>query len=556
MKNKSEISGFILIASMYCVGMYTLPLQLMRFDLSLIPGDLGDARLNNYFLEHGYKWLTGQVASFWDAPFLYPTVRTMSFSDNHLGTLPIYALFRFLEFDRETSYQIWFLVIFTLNYFSCAWVLRKLSINPLGAAVGAFIFSFSLPVLARIGHCQLLPRFMIPFAFYFAFKYFENPTNKLFGLTCFSVALQFYLTMYMGLFLSLGLICLYISNYILKNKTNKNKRKAIPWNYREIATKISLLALSLTILLPLILPYYKTSLELGGRPWGEIESMLPRISSYFYPPGGSLLWNWLTPIGKMLPMSWEHQIFVGAFPLTAFIIMPVFYSRYKKDPLQKKAMLVWLTMSLLILLTLYFGFTLYKFVPLIPGMSGIRGVTRIILMNLFLLSIIIGTIITKISDKAFFSSIFRQIIVIPIFLLLIVLDQYVITSNANSYSKIESQNRLKIIENLIQKKDPSIRVFAYMPSKSSEPPCVIHLDAMLTAQNLNVATVNGYSGKFPPGYLGYFYDHYDRCEAYYIWMIASTQKYIGSANRYDVFNNVIIIGRDDCSGGNIRFDGK
>ncbi len=84
--------------------MYIVPLQMMHFDLSFIPGDIGDARLNNYFLEHGYKWLTGQVESFWNAPFFYPTIRTMSLSDNHLGVLPIYALFRFLHFDRETSY--------------------------------------------------------------------------------------------------------------------------------------------------------------------------------------------------------------------------------------------------------------------------------------------------------------------------------------------------------------------------------------------------------------------------------------------------------------------
>lgn len=545
MKNKAEISGFLLVASMYCVGMYILPLQVMRFNLSMIPGDLGDARLNNYLLEHGYKWLTGQVASFWDAPFFYPALRTMSFSDNHLGTLPIYALFRLLEFDRETSYQFWFLVIFTLNYFSCAWVLRKLSINALGAAVGAFIFSFSLPVLARIGHSQLLPRFMIPFAFYFAINYFETKTKKYFMLACLSFAIQFYLTIYMGLFLSLGLIFLSISHFILLDKKIKHTQKAIPWPYKEVAMKALLLILSFIILLPLILPYYKTSLELGGRQWGEIETMLPRISSYFYPPSESLSWNWLTPIGSMLPMSWEHQIFVGAFPLTAFIIMPVFYSRHRTDPLQKKAMLAWLTMSLLMLLTLYFGFSLYKIALFIPGMNGIRAVTRIILMDLFLLSIIIGAIITKISEKVLLSSIFSKIAIISIVLFFISLDQYVITSNANSYSKIESQNRLKIIKNLVQRKDPSAKVFAYMPSKSSEPN-IIHLDAMLAAQDLNIATVNGYSGNFPAGYLGYFYDHYDRCEAYYIWMIASTQKNYGSENRYDVFKNVIIIGRDAC----------
>ena len=547
MKDKVDFSGFLLIASMYCVGMYILPLQVMRFDLSMIPGDLGDARLNNYLLEHGYKWLTGQVASFWDAPFFYPALRTMSFSDNHLGTLPIYAFFRLLEFDRETSYQCWFLVIFTLNYFSCAWVLRKLSINALGAAVGAFIFSFSLPVLARIGHSQLLPRFMIPFAFFFAFNYLEKPTNKYFMLTCLSVVFQFYLTIYIGLFLSLGLVCLSISHYILREINDKQKRKHSKFNYMEVAIKVILLAISLTILLPLLWPYYKTSLELGGRQWGEIKLMLPRFSSYFYPPSGSLVWNWLAPIGRMLPMSWEHQIFVGGFPFVAFIIMPVFYFRYRTDPLQKKAMLAWLTMGSLIVLTLYFGFSLYKYALFIPGINGIRAVTRIMLMYLFLLSIMAGAIITKLSKILIYSSINSGKIALTIIaLLFITLDQYVSVSNSYSYSKVESQDRVRRIENLIQRKNPFAKVFAYMPQKSSEPPHVIHLDAMMAAQSLNMATVNGYSGKFPAGYLGSFYEHYDKCDSYLVWARASTKKYSGSENRYYMFKNVCIIGRDAC----------
>ena len=177
---KKGLIGFLLVFATFCIGMYIVPLQMMHFDLSFIPGDLGDARLNNYFLEHGFKWVAGQVGSFWNAPFFYPTVRTIAFSDNHLGTLPIYVLFRFLHFDRETSYQLWFFVIFTLNYFSCAWVLKKFSVNALGMAVGAFIFTFSLPVIARLGHSQLLPRYMIPLAFYFTISYLEKPDIKKF----------------------------------------------------------------------------------------------------------------------------------------------------------------------------------------------------------------------------------------------------------------------------------------------------------------------------------------------------------------------------------------
>jgi len=85
-----------------------------------------------------------------------------------------------------------------------------------------------------------------------------------------------------------------------------------------------------------------------------------------------------------------------------------------------------------------------------------------------------------------------------------------------------------------------------MPQKTSDSPTIIHLDAMMAAQNLNMATVNGYSGKFPRGYIGYFFEHYDQCDNYMIWKIVSTQLYNGSENRYKLFDNVEIIGRDGC----------
>jgi hypothetical protein len=546
MKNKPEISGFILVVSMYCVGMYILPMQMMRFNLSLIPGDLGDARLNNYFLEHGYKWLTGQVASFWDAPFFYPTVRTMSFSDNHLGTLPIYALFRLFQFDRETSYQFWLLVIFTLNYFSCALVLRKLSINTLGAAAGAYIFAFSLPMVAQMNHSQLLPRFMIPFAFYFSFKYFENKSNKTLAFICLAVSIQFYLAMYMGFFLILGLISFITASVLLRDKRRITIRGFLVGSYREIPLRVITILLSFIILLPLIMPYRMTSLELGTRSWGEIELFLPRITSYFSSSNGSLLWGWLSQVAGSLGATGEHHLFVGALPFAAFMMMPLFYYRYRAEPLIKNGMMAWLTMLILTLLTLHFGASLYKFALYIPGMKGLRVVTRIILMELFLLSIIIGVIITKISDKILISSTSVKTALTFIILFLISIDQYVTISKSSSYSKIESQIRLKIIENLARRKNPTAKIIAYMPQKTSDSPTIIHLDAMMAAQNLNMATVNGYSGKFPRGYIGYFFEHYDQCDNYMIWKIVSTQLYNGSENRYKLFDNVEIIGRDGC----------
>ena len=42
--------------------------------------DIGDSRLNNYFLEHSYRWITQhpQDSNFWSPQFFYPQLNTMA----------------------------------------------------------------------------------------------------------------------------------------------------------------------------------------------------------------------------------------------------------------------------------------------------------------------------------------------------------------------------------------------------------------------------------------------------------------------------------------------
>lgn len=542
--------SFLLVLMIYCAGIYLVPISMIHYDLTRIPGGLGDARLTNYFLEHGYKWLTGQAASFWDAPFFYPATQVMSFADSHLGTLPIYSFFRFLDYDRETSYQLWFLVIFTLNYFCCAWALRKLSINALGAAAGAFIFTFSLPIIAQLnaGHSQLLPMFMIPLAFYFAWQYMERHEIKMFAFACFAMVIQFYCSMYIGFFLILGLFALLIAFIIMQH--NLSSLREIFWGtYKSAALKIIIISISVIVLLPLIIPYYKTALAYGMRPWAEITPMLPRVSSYFYPINGSILWNWLGTMGDTLPMWWEHHLFVGLFPLLAFIVMPLFYAYRRTEPLAKKGMIAFITIALLILLTLYVceKFSLYKFALVLPGLESVRAVTRIVFVMLFPFAVIVGLFVHSISENRRLQLWpFVKMMLLSSILLFLVLDQNVKTTGIGAYSKLDSQNRLKILEKMVQMKGPNVRAFAYMPDKSSIPPDVMHVDAMLVAQNLNLATVNGYSAKFPHYYFDNFYQNYEYCDSLMKWKAVSANKYGKYYPDKEIFKNLYIVGRGDC----------
>jgi hypothetical protein len=109
-------AGFLVVVALFLLGMALVPLSVTGFDLSRMPGDEGDGYFNACVLEHGWQWLSGQQSHFWDAPFYYPQPNVIAYSDCHLGTLPLYAAFRLLGLDRETSFQGWFLLLFAANY--------------------------------------------------------------------------------------------------------------------------------------------------------------------------------------------------------------------------------------------------------------------------------------------------------------------------------------------------------------------------------------------------------------------------------------------------------
>src|SRR5690349_23668832 len=81
-----------------------------------IPGDIGDARLTSYILEHFFRWITGQDARFWSADFFYPFPLTIAFGDNLLGNTFVYSVFRAVGFAREDAFRWWYVTGFVVNF--------------------------------------------------------------------------------------------------------------------------------------------------------------------------------------------------------------------------------------------------------------------------------------------------------------------------------------------------------------------------------------------------------------------------------------------------------
>ncbi len=120
-----------------------------------------DSRLNNYILEHSFQFIVNPnyTKDFWSAPFFYPIQNTIALTENLRGTSPIYWLFRVFN-SPETSFQLWTIAVTILSFFSLVFLLRRLRVNPILAALGGFVFAFGMIRIGQINHEQLLTQFL------------------------------------------------------------------------------------------------------------------------------------------------------------------------------------------------------------------------------------------------------------------------------------------------------------------------------------------------------------------------------------------------------------
>jgi hypothetical protein len=305
----------------FILGLWLVILRPLGPHLALVPGDLGDARFNNYVLEQFFRWVTGLTRDYWNAPFFYPFQRTLSFSDNLLGSAPFYTLFRWGGLDKASAFQGWYILGSCLNYAAARYVLWRLKLKPLAVGAGAFFFAFGLPLLAQENHAHLLYHFCIPLACYSLWQFYQAPRLRTLVALGVWLVWQFYLTIYIGIFLLLLLAVLVVLlPFCVPAQTFWQRLTIWPRHLMESWTQASFTGRILSVatiaslglgFVTLILPYYRVSRIYGfSRSWEEVSTMLPRLQSYLL-ADHSQLWKSTASIFSSLPLRHEHQLFPG-----------------------------------------------------------------------------------------------------------------------------------------------------------------------------------------------------------------------------------------------------
>lgn len=498
-----KIKEVLLITFGLGLGLCFFTFNVIGFDFKYFPGDLGDARLNIYFLEHVFQYFTGKITAFWDVAFMYPEKNVLAYSDNLLGSAPIYALFRLLGFDVYRSFQLWYIAVTLLNFLSAYYFLKYVFKNNYAAILGAFVFAFSLALQSQIGHAQTFPRFPIPLAFLMAYKFKENLNPKFFFLAILLVVYQIYCGIYLGFMLAIP-IGVYLLFVLLDRRVyQKPFSSVLKWAFKLILG----FAINLILVVPLMLPYLERKHNPSLEHFEEIAITIPKISSYLFSINGSILWDVLSDANLSDPVSWEHQLFTGGLVSIGLVfgfawILAFLFKIKNKSTNEKNLFFLLLTSILTLILFLKIdSFTAYKAIYYLPGFNSMRCITRIINVELIFFSIGTALLFTKVFN---WLPKHRLLIFVSSFTLLII-DNYTYENLALKSAVKEANSRTETLESTFAK-IPKGAIISYEPDTMKTAALNYQLDAMILSQKYGQKTLNGYTATSSSAYAGFWFN--------------------------------------------------
>jgi hypothetical protein len=509
--------------------------------LDLMPGDFGDARLNNYFLENIYQYLIGNSPSLIHLNFFSFFPYVLGFSDNLFGASPIYLFSRALTGESDTAFQIWFYFSYAANYFAAYWGLRLLGLSPIAAICGSLIFAFALPVSAKTLHAQLGYRFCVPLVIAYFYLFLERGAIRLFLYSMAWLVWGFYCSIYIGAFTGLFLVLMLITFLLMSFYDGRIYQAACWKQLKNIEGRVWLvyslvIVFMLAAMAILMYPYIMASVLYGfKRHYSEILSMLPSMHSYFI-SDLSIIWGAYSALLKDIPIRHEQQLFIGAIPLS-LLVASLFV---KKSDLKLVYIYIFSSLLITVLITLKFDqqFSFWQYFSKLPLLDSLRAMGRVILVLLFPIAILCAVTIQSLQQKSNFASkLILSLVVMGLLFESVASGTYV------AFPKSEWRARIASQELRLPKDIPSNAILFF--AQRAQAPHIDELDAMWVSMMNSKPTLNGYSGNFPPGYEYNFGTNCLELPRRVIAYLNFTQQ-LNGAKYSELMHRVVPIGFENC----------
>ena len=461
---------------------------LSRFTQAL--GDTYDGRLNAFFIEHSWGWLTRRPVdrSFWGLPDFFPHgENALAYSDPMVSFGPLYWPWRAMGLPADVSFALWGMAVVAVSV-GAGYALLRLTVrlSPASAAVGAWLIACSASRIHQISHAQLLPTFYVSAGLAGAIGWARAESVRVrsacAALAAASLVAQLYGGFYHGLFLGIVVMVLAVCALVVRATRSEIVRRA----RADWLVLLSIGALTAAALWPWAAHYRAAQSVVGARGWEEVLPMVPRPATWFYMTPRALFYRWTRHVVafRSLPWDFEHAMGLGILT-TAGVVVAAWRARQRVGV----KLAVATTLVLIVATTMVHGHTLWRYVfDHVPGVGAARALSRIGLLLPFAAAVVLGTWADSLRGRA------RA-------LALALLVGCAVEQLA-SLDVHDREVQRRWVGEVARQVDRNAAAFVVTRSTDRGGAMLVHLDAMFAAQITGVPTVNGASGSDPPGWYG------------------------------------------------------
>jgi len=492
--------GFLLPVAFVSLASIHLCQSIVFSGGARIPGYMGDSRFVNLLLEHNYQSLTGEASLASPSQF-HPVENTLYLASNLFGTTPIYCFPRLLGISMETSYQIWFLVVASLNAFAMLFLLRRLGVRrsigyPLGfAAISSSALAFKLI------HPQLLAIFPFLFAWAFLHRFLESPNVRSFAAVLLLWAYQHYCDVYQGVFATVLLTLIACFQLLFSGKPKA--LATLGFFYKNKGKSTVAVGLALLLLTILYLPYTETTGTYDSRSMEYLTELAPRLGSWFNPSPYSYFYSGQHLLFFDRSRPHEHVLFSGWTPWVLTLVGVVLCIRKVKMGSGPAPALFATVVVTFALTTTWWEPSANAWIALVKLLDPLRAIRVISRVGylVFAIQCVACCLLLQAFLKPKKPNSFR---VFSLTALAWFAGFESLALGQRSFDKAESRSRATSLAASLDQ-SPNVKAFAFCPGDTNQPMENVHLDAWHAALLTGIPCLNGYSGHFPPSHAPFIF---------------------------------------------------
>jgi len=350
-----------------------------------------------------------------------------------------------------------------------------------------------------IGHLQVYPRFGVPLAFLWGYRFFLTGRTRYFLGTGLAFVWQMFATIYVGYFLALALVGFLVVAAVVHRR--EFAAHVVRARWKTWLGRAVVLGLCIAPIVQLAKPYREAAKpEMYEKNLEDIRRNLPAASTWVAPLSSSKVWGEAS--GAVPPSTVQH--FPGAAALLGLLAAFLPARRPETRAIRSAGLAAVGSVLLIFAIFLKLGDdSPYYLLAQLPGVAAIRSVERVVVVLLFPFGLLAAGAVTRI-ELAFCTHPAIGLALAIIFAAFGIAEQQLNPNVVYTIDKSAMQDRSARLADRITAVDPEARLAVLLvplDGANPRPFAVAQLDMMMAAQSLGIATPNGYSGHSPPHWI-------------------------------------------------------